>query len=52
MATTIGMGAKKNSAKEDNKELKKAKSQIAELEKENEGLKTKIAELEKERASK
>ena len=31
MATTIGMGAKKNSAKEDNKELKKAKSQIAEF---------------------
>lgn len=52
MATTVGMGAKKNSSKEDNKELKKAKAKISELEKENEGLKAKIAELEKEKPSK
>lgn len=51
MATRIGIGAKKNSSKEDNKELKKAKAKITELEKENEGLKAKITELEKEQPS-
>ena len=43
MATKVGMGAKKKSAKVDDK----SKAKIAELVKENDALKAKIAELEK-----
>lgn len=61
MATTIGMGAKKEAKKEDSKKVIELKAKITKLEKENtdlikkieemqkenEGLNTKIAELEK-----
>lgn len=47
MATTIGMGAKKKTKKEDNKKVSELNAKITKLEKENEKLNAKIAELEK-----
>lgn len=50
MATTIGMGAKKKTKKEDSNKVSELNVKIAKLEKENTDLIKKIEEMQKENA--
>ena len=50
MATTVGMGAKKKTKKEDSKKVNELKAKIVELENENTNLIRIIEEAKKEKA--